>query len=132
MNKTILVGALVASAVALSGCQFNARSAEDYSKETKKLLSKKNDELKSCYDALLKKEKKAEGLVVVNFTVEAKTGAIKDATIDEQKSTAKNAKELGECVLKALDGLALDPPDARTGQASFSYEFKQNEPKAKK
>ncbi len=126
--KTIrFIGAALLVSVSLAGCQFNARSAEDYQKETKKLLQSKKKQIKSCYDEVLKKDKKAKGVVAVTFTVAPKTGAIENAKLDEKKTTAPEA--LGQCVLSALEGLALDPPDAREGAASFEYEFKANEPK---
>jgi hypothetical protein len=31
---------------------------------------------------------------------------------------------LGQCVITAINGLTLDPPDERDGIASFVYEFK--------
>ena len=109
------------------GCSFHARSAEDYQKETTALLASKSDELKACYDEVLTQKKKAAGTVVVDFTVEAKTGKILDPKVDKEKSTAP--KRLQKCVLSAMEGLALDPPDQRTGVASFTYEFVPNEPK---
>jgi len=127
VNKTNTIAlAILASTLSL-GCQFVARSAEDYSKETTSLLASKSSELKSCYDEVLKKDSKAAGIVAVNFSVEPKTGAILDPKVNAEKSTAP--EPLQQCVLTALDGLALDPPDQREGVASFSYEFKANAPK---
>ncbi len=125
MKKTSIALLLLSSFA--WGCSYYARSAEDYQKETTELLSSKSDELKACYDDVLKKKKKASGVVAVDFTVEAKTGAILDPTINEEKTTAP--KKLQQCVLTAMEGLALDPPDQRTGVASFTYEFVPNEPK---
>jgi hypothetical protein len=124
-KKTIAL--LILASTSAWGCSFYARSPEDYQKETEGLLASKNDELKSCYDAVLKDKPKAGGIVAVDFTVEAKTGAILDPKINEEKTTAP--PKLGECVITAMEGLALDPPDQRTGVASFTYEFKANEPK---
>jgi len=125
MNKTSIALLLLSSFA--WGCSFYARSAEDYQEETTKLLASKSDELKSCYDDVLTKNPKAGGVVAVDFTVEAKTGAILDPKINESKTTA--GKRVQNCVLTAMQGLALDPPDQRTGVASFSYEFVANEPK---
>ena len=119
----LFVVALLAASTTLA-CQFNARSAEDYEKETKALLKTKKGELKSCYDEVLKSDSKASGVVAVNFTVEAKTGAIKDVVVDKDATTAPEA--LGQCVVNAMAGLTLDPPDARTGKASYAYTFKPN------
>jgi len=108
------------------GCSFNARSAEDYASETTALLKTKEAQLKGCYDEVLKTDPKASGIVAVHFTVAPKTGEIKDATIDKDATTAPEA--LGQCVLDAMAGLKLEPPDAREGKASFSYDFAPNEP----
>lgn len=126
--KTIrFIGAALLVSFSLAGCSFNARSPEDYAKETKRLLKSKEDQIKSCYDEVLKQDKKAKGVVAVTFTVAPKTGAIENAKLDEKKTTAPEA--VGKCVLSAMEGLALDPPDAREGVASFEYEFKPNKPK---
>lgn len=125
MKKTSIALLLLSSLA--WGCSYYARSAEDYQQETTKLLAAKSDELKACYDDLLARKKNAGGVVAVDFTVEAKTGKILDPKIDKEKTTAQ--KKLQQCVLTAMEGLALDPPDQRTGVASFSYEFVANEPK---
>jgi hypothetical protein len=116
----LIVVALLAASTTL-GCQFNARSAEDYATETKALLKSKKGEIKSCYDEVLKSDKKAAGVVAVNFTVQKKTGEITDVQVDNDATTAP--APLADCVVNAMAGLALDPPDARTGKASFTYDF---------
>lgn len=126
MNKKSIALLILASTTGW-GCSFYARSPEDYQKETEALLASKSDELKACYDEVLKDDSKASGTVAVDFTVEAKTGAILDPKVNEEKSTAPSG--LHKCVLAAMEGLALDPPDQRTGVASFTYEFTPNEPK---
>lgn len=122
-KKTLLLCALLGS-TALAGCQYHARSAEDYSRETKQVLAAKQSELKHCYDEILKKDKKARGVVSVNFKVLAKTGELVEPTLNEEKTTAP--EELSSCVLSSLDGLKLDPPDAREGVVSWDYEFTPN------
>jgi hypothetical protein len=127
VTQTKNIALVVLAAAATWGCQFHARSPEDYGKETKALLKTKKGEIKDCYENVLKKDSKAEGVVAVNFKVELKTGDIIDATIDSEKTTAPEPVQ--KCVLDAMAGLALDPPDAREGVASFSYNFTANEPK---
>ena len=128
MTAHIKLSGLVLGAAFLAGCQFYARAPEDYSQETKELLVTQNgDEIKACYDKILENDKDAEGIVAVDFTVEAKTGKITDPKINEEKTTAPT--ELQKCVLDTMDGLALDPPDQREGVASFEYEFQPNAPK---
>ncbi len=117
--------ALLAGATA---CSFAARAPETYRDDTQKLLDTRNAQVKSCYDDALKTDAKIAGTVPVNFVVELETGKLVKAAIDPAKTTAPPA--LGECVLKAVDGLKLDPPDANEGQATFVYEFKPNPPAA--
>jgi hypothetical protein len=107
-------------AVAVSGCSFHARDADSYRKETRALLETKNTEIKNCYDTELVKNPKVSGTVVVKFTVAKETGKIADAKLS-RKSDAPES--LGQCVVNAIQGLALDPPDARDGDATFSWEF---------
>lgn len=114
---------LVTSSV---GCsfQFVARDVDTYRQDTRDLLSTKNSEIKSCYDEQLKADPKTSGSTVVNFTVQEETGQLINVMLDEEQSTAPDA--LNQCVVNAVDGLALDPPDQRQGVASFSWEFKVN------
>lgn len=125
-KKTTILLALFASS-ALAGCQFHARSAEEYEKETRQVIETKKEDLKACYDEVLKKDKKAEGTVTVKFLVEAKTGVIKDVKVNEKKTTAPES--LSACVAKTLEGLKIDPPDARDGVVTWSYDFTANKPK---
>ncbi len=117
------LAALGVALAATTACQFHARSAEQYRDATQELLLSRQSQIQSCYDEALKQDKSAQGLVKVNFTVQKDTGSIVDAAVDPNGTTAPPA--LGECVVNALQGLALTPPDARDGLASFTYEFKQ-------
>jgi hypothetical protein len=112
---------LIAIAIGVVGCSFHARSPEDYRKVTRELLETRNADIQACYDAALKDNPKASGTVIVNFKVEAETGKVTAGAMDEVASSAPAT--LGECIVKALDGLVLDPPDARTGQATFQWSF---------
>jgi len=78
-------------------------------------------------DSVLKQDQKAGGVVAVNFTVEAKTGAIVDPKVDEKNTTA--SEPVSACVVDNMAGLKIDPPDQREGQASFAYNFKANKAK---
>ncbi len=127
MRALVRVSTFFLGATFLLGCQFYARSPEDYAKETEALVATKKDEIKSCYDEVLEEDKKAGGVVAVNFTVESKTGKIVNPVVDDEKTTAPEA--LSSCVVKSMEGLTLDPPDQREGVASFEYEFKANAPK---
>ena len=118
MSKTMLTLVLLGAAV--SGCSFHARDADSYRKETRALLETKNAEIKNCYDTELVKNPKLSGTVVVKFTVEKETGKICGRQAQQEGDAPEG---LGQCVIKAIAGLALDPPDEREGDATFSWEF---------
>lgn len=125
MNKLLKIGSfgLVLAVAASTGCTFIARSAEDYRAVTRELVDTRSGAITDCYDVALKTNEGAAGKVIVNFTVEKKTGVIMNPTVDE-RSTAP--AELSQCVVQAVDGLTLDPPDQRDGVATFTWEFVAN------
>jgi hypothetical protein len=108
--------------LALSGCSvsFHARSPEDYRQATRTLLETKQDSFKQCYDGVIKADPNAAGTVAVHFTVEEKTGKI---TSPKALPESSAPAPLQDCVVKGLDGLALDPPDQRKGDATMVFEF---------
>ena len=114
--------ALAAILMLSTGCQYIARSSEDYAKDTKALVAKKQGKMKSCYDKVLKKDSKAAGIVAIKFSVEPKTGTLKNAKVNKKKTTAPESVQ--QCVLDQMKGLTLDPPDQREGLGSFEIEFK--------
>jgi TonB family protein len=114
--------AIAMIATTLAACGGTARNVEVYRSDTQNLLATRDGQLKGCYDAALKADAKAAGTVAIQFTVEKKTGEVTNATIDKTKTTAPEA--LGGCVLEAVKGLKLDPPDRNEGRATFVYEFK--------
>ncbi len=107
--------------IALAACGGTARGLEAYRTDTQSLLATRNSQLQSCYDTALKADAKLAGTVAIQFTVEKKTGVITKAAIDKTKTSAPDS--LGGCVLEAVKGLKLDPPDRNEGQATFLYEF---------
>lgn len=120
MSRWLAAG-LIASAAACGG---TARGLEAYRDDTSKLLETRNAQLQSCYSDALKTDAKLSGTVTVQFVVEKKTGAVSQPSVDQSKSTAPPV--LGDCVVKAIDGLTLAPPDRNEGRATFVYEFKPN------
>jgi hypothetical protein len=115
IGTAALLGSLAA------GCSFHARDAESYRKATRELLETRSADIKSCYDVELQRDPKAAGTVIVKFTVQKESGKIVDPKVDEVSSSAPVT--LGQCVVRAIDGLALDPPDGRNGDATFRWEF---------
>ncbi len=119
MRKTI--SSMILASVALSmGCSFIARGEDQYRTDTRALLETRNADVRSCYDKELANNPALSGDVVVNFTVEKKTGTIMNATAAEG-STAPES--LQACVVSAVDGLQLTPEDRRDGSATFTYTF---------
>ena len=106
----------------VAACGGTARGLEAYRTDTSSLLETRNAQLQSCYDDALKTDAKMAGTVTVQFIVAKKTGMIENAQVDASKSTAPPA--LGQCVVKAVDGLVLAPADKNEGRATFTYEFK--------
>ena len=110
---TVLLGGL-------ASCTFYARNAETYQADTRSLVETRNSALKECYDGALEADENVSGTVVVNFTVEKKTGVIKGAAVDAS-STAPES--LSSCVIAGLEGLSLDPSDQRDGVATMTWSF---------
>jgi len=121
MNTKALLLTAVLGASLSSACSFYARSPDDYRKATREMLDTKSNWIKHCYEESRKTNATAKGTVVVHFLVEAKTGKV---LAPELTSETTAPPELGACVIKAMEGLVLNPPDQRLGDATFSYEFK--------
>ena len=107
--------------VSLAACG-SLRTADVYRADTTKLLATRGAQLQRCYDEALTADGKAAGTVTVQFVVESDSGAISKPTVEPAHSTAPPA--LGRCVVKAIDGLVLAPPDSQEGHATFVYEFR--------
>ncbi|MBW2452942.1 MAG: AgmX/PglI C-terminal domain-containing protein [Deltaproteobacteria bacterium] len=118
LTATALCATLAIGSVA---CTFIARPPEQYRDDTQAVLAAAGGNLKACYDGVIMNDKNAKGTVTVKFTVEPETGVITKAKVDEANSTAPAPVQ--DCVVQTLGGLKLDPPDAREGQATFSYQF---------
>lgn len=117
---------LLSLSLGLVGCSFAARSPDMYRDDTRSVLETKNEQIKTCYDEVLKTNKDAQGKVTVKFTVAKDTGVFANVATDPAGTTAP--AELSQCVLNALQGLALTPGDKSDGVATFVYEFTAGEP----
>lgn len=91
-----------------------ARGADDYRTVTRQLVDTQQADIQACFG-------EQPGKVVVNFTVEKKTGKISNPSVDSAKSSAGDG--VGECIVAKIDGLALAQPDMRDGAASFTWEL---------
>lgn len=110
-------------ATTLLACGGNARTPEQWTEDTYKLLETKNADVVTCYNEALKKNPLLEGQVTVDFIIHNKTGQFAKVRVDANKSTA--AEPARKCVVDAVQDLKLGPPDANTGKATFTWEFKR-------
>jgi hypothetical protein len=120
MKTTILLAGAVLLSFA-TGCGAAARSPDMYRDDTKAVLEKKNDDIRACYDAVLKATPDAGGKVTVKFAVETDTGKISNVSVDAANTTAP--EPVTSCVTKTIDGLALTPADVNKGEGTWTYEF---------
>jgi hypothetical protein len=119
---------LLVLSVVLSACSFAARSPEMYRDDTGRALASKQDEIRACYDTVLKDTPGAQGTVTVKFDVETEQGKISNVTVDKAKTTAPDP--VSSCVTKSIEGLSITPPDARKGAGMWVYEFSAPPPAA--
>ena len=115
------IALIMVACASLTACSFYARGPEDYRTAVRKLLEKKQPDVESCYKQSYEKDNAVQGRVVVSFEVEPKTGNVVKPSIVPAGTTANEA--LQKCVLASLEGLKLDPPDQRTGAATFTWDF---------
>ncbi|MBZ5713093.1 hypothetical protein [Nannocystis pusilla] len=125
MRITTILSSLLLAATAV-GCAGVKRDAETYRADTRTLLETKNSAVKDCYDQALVDDQSVGGEVLVRFKVEKKTGRLFDVAVDPTGTQAPEA--LQQCIVRAVDGLVLDPVDRREGIASYKYTFKANPP----
>lgn len=118
----------VVASVAMSACTFYARDADEYRRVTRELVDTRGGDIKDCYEVVLETNEAVSGSVVVNFTVEKKTGKLTQLAWDKNRTSVSEG--LATCVVGALEGLELDPQDQRDGVATFSYTFRNNTPPA--
>ena len=86
-----------------AGCGGYARTPEQWSDDTTKILEAQNEPIKACYNKALRADPKLAGLVFVTFTVEDETGRIRKVKIDNSKTTA--GEPIRRCVLDSLRDL---------------------------
>ncbi|HMI83463.1 MAG TPA: AgmX/PglI C-terminal domain-containing protein [Polyangiaceae bacterium] len=119
---------LLAACFAVGACSFAARSPEMYRDDTGRALATKQEEIRACYDGVLKGNPSAGGTVAVKFDVETESGKISHVTVDKTKTTAPDP--VAECVMRSIDGLTLAPPDQRKGEGTWVYDFQAPPPAA--
>lgn len=108
--------------LSLSGCVLWMRDAEFYAEELTELLETHNEPIEACYDRYLDQhDPQARGTLAVAFEVEKKSGRLIAIEVDAAQSTVPEG--LAACVTDELAQMQLEPPDARTAHASFTWEF---------
>lgn len=117
---------LIASLATMTGCGFAARSPEMFRDDTKTVLETKNNDIRACYDGVLKGTPGVGGKVTIKFDIETEAGKLVNVTVDKANTTAPDA--VSECVTKNVAGLSIAPPDKRKGEGTWVYEF--NQPKS--
>ena len=115
---------IVSACLCLGGCSYYARGPADYRTAVRKVLETKQPDVEACYKQTYEKDNSVQGRVVVSFEVEPKTGKIIKPSVVPAGTTANDA--LQKCVVSSLDGLLLDPPDQRTGAATFTWDFERD------
>lgn len=115
MNTQTALRTLFCGGIALLSCACIARGPDDYRMVTRSLVDTKQSEIEGCFGG-------KAGKVVINFTVEKKTGKIANPIVDDKASTAP--AEVGQCVAAKIDGLGIDRPDMRDGAATFTWAAK--------
>ncbi len=125
--KTLLLFAPPTLAL-LAGCSMAARSPDKYRDDAEVALATRNDAIHACYDNVLKTIPTAQGTVAITFSVETQAGKIVNVAVDPANTTAPTP--VVSCVTQSLDGLAMSPPDQRTGQGKWTYQFTAPPPPA--
>jgi uncharacterized protein with FMN-binding domain len=122
MKTALLIAASLVTIVSVStGCGAAARSPEMYRDDTKAVLDTKSNDIRACYDGVLKATPGVGGRVTVKFDVETEQGKLVNITVDKAGTTAPDA--VAQCVTTSINGLGLAPPDARTGNGAYVWEF---------
>jgi hypothetical protein len=127
MKTILLVSASLAALSALAGCG-NPRTPEAYRDDTRAVLEKKNDDIRACYDGVLKASPGTSGTATVKFDVSEETGKIGNVTVDKANSSVPDP--VSDCVTKNIAGLAIAPPDSNKGQGTWAYQFAAPAPPA--
>jgi hypothetical protein len=112
-------------ALAAVGCGGAIRVGDAYRDDTAKLIAAQvNPRVHDCFDGMVKTTpgaKSLAGTTTVHFIVSKDTGMITNPTVIPESTTAQ--PQVAQCVVAALSGIKLDPPDGVDGDATFTWEF---------
>lgn len=116
------LGALaLVSTFAAVGCGGFARTPDQYSDDTYKILAAQSEPIRACYNRVLKGNPRLDGNVTVNFVVDNESGRFRKVRIDNARTTAPES--VRRCVLDVMHDLKLTPADKNEGRATFTWEF---------
>jgi hypothetical protein len=125
MKAHFLFGLSVLAPLAALGCNGAIRIGDAYRDDTAKLLAAQaNPRIHDCFDSMVKTTpgpKSLQGTTTVHFIVAKDTGLITNVSIIPESTTAQ--PPVAQCVVSALNGLKLDPPDGVDGDATFAWDF---------
>ena len=125
MNTYFCLPVLASVAFAAIGCGGAIRVGDAYRDDTAKLLTAQaNPRIHDCFDGMVKTTpapKSLQGTTTVHFVVAKESGLITNVSVIPESTTAQ--PPVAQCVVSALNGLKLDPPDGVDGDATFAWEF---------
>lgn len=124
MNKILMTFAVFAPLASVA-CGGAIRIGDAYRDDTVKLVqAQANPKIQQCFQGIVKTTptpKSLEGTTTVSFVVAKETGIVGNAAIVPGATTTQDP--VNQCVLAALNGLKLDPPDNVEGDATFAWQF---------
>jgi hypothetical protein len=107
-------------------CGGAIREGNAYRDDTSKLIeTQANPKIHDCFDSMVKTTPgpaSLAGKTTVHFIVAKETGLITNASVVAESTTAQ--PPVAQCVVSALNGIKLEPPDGVDGDATFTWEFK--------
>ena len=112
---------LLLAAASLGACSFHARGPDEYRMAVREVLDARQPDVHACYERAYTADERMKGRVVAKFQVAAKSGQLMSPQIVDEETTAP--EPLKQCVLASLDGVTIAPPDQRTGDAKFVWDF---------
>jgi hypothetical protein len=124
MNKILLTLAVLAPLASVA-CGGAVRVGDAYRDDTAKMLqAQANPKIQGCFAGLVRSTPNPAGLAgatTVQFTVAKETGLVTNPSIVAASTTTQDP--VNQCVLAALNGAKLDPPDNVDGMATFAWQF---------
>lgn len=111
-----------------AGCAGQLRKPDEYRDDVAAVLATRAERVKACWDAELVRNPAAYGRVVLGFRVAKKTGAFERIDPIRERTTASDTVTM--CVVAAVSGLTIEPPDVREADATFEWSFRAPAPVA--